>query len=277
MMVARSHVEEPFLAIMSRHRIGLPIVVFVMSAIAGCGGRAQYARYYSPVPAPRTIVFSVDGAGGFGTTSAVLQETVRACCLPIGVEAFEWSHGTGEAFADQTDFANICHQGRRLAEHITAVRCAQPSVQIHVVAHSAGSAVALTALGQLPPDSVGRLVLLAPSVSADYDLRGPLRACRCGIDVFYSERDVGYLWAAVGVVGLADRRWTDAAGRTGFVQCSHSPEDNALYARLRQHEWTPCVAWTGNDGGHYGNHKREFMRAYVVPLISPKPLAAHCP
>lgn len=250
-----------------RARIRFFVAVSCVIVSGGCGGRAQYARFYSPVPSPQTIVFSVDGAGGYGATSAALQEAIQTCRLPIAVEAFEWSHGTGEIFADQTDLAHICCQGRRLAEHIIAVRQARPCAQISVVAHSAGSAVALIALGLLPPDSIDRLVLLAPSVSSEYDLRAPLRTCRRGIDVFYSERDVGYLLVATAVVGLADREWGPAAGRVGFVQCCHSPEDDALYARLRQHEWSPCVAWTGNHGGHYGNHKGDFMRWYVVPLL----------
>jgi hypothetical protein len=87
------------------------------------------------------------------------------------------------------------------------------------------------------------------------------------MDVFYSERDVGYLWLATGIVGLADRQWGPAAGRVGFEPCGDSHLDHALYARLRQHQWQPSVAWTGNKGGHYGNHRPEFMRAYVLPLL----------
>jgi pimeloyl-ACP methyl ester carboxylesterase len=254
--------------VMSKRPAFILMTLCLVSA-GGCGARSQFVRSYSPAMPPRGAVFSVDGAGGFGATSAALQEGVRAACLPLGVEVFEWSHGCGEVFADQTDLGNICWQGERLAEQIRAVRRCRPTGEIYVVAHSAGSAVALAALGALPPDSVDRVVLLAPSVSAYYDLRGPLRACRRGIDVFYSERDVGYLLLAVGIVGLADREWGPAAGRVGFQPCGESPADQALYCRLRQHQWHPCVNWTGNHGGHYGNHRREFMQAYVLPLLGP--------
>src|SRR5947207_2649584 len=68
----------------------------------------------------------------------------------------------------------------------------------------------------LPPDSVERVVLLAPSVSAEYDL-GPALACaREGIDVFHSGRDRAYLGLGVRLLGTADRHWSDAAGRVGF-------------------------------------------------------------
>jgi hypothetical protein len=122
----------------------------------------------------------------------------------------------------------------------------------------------------LPPDSVERMVLLAPAVSATYDLRPALASCRRGVDVFYSGRD----WAALGIgtalVGTADRRWSAAAGRVGFRPVADCPGDQALFARLRQHPWHPCVTWAGNAGGHYGGYQPAFLRAYVLPLLRPE-------
>jgi pimeloyl-ACP methyl ester carboxylesterase len=235
---------------------------------SGCASRAQIVHSYAPPCPPRGVVFTVDGAGGYHATSAAIQETIQQSGTPLSVEVFDWSHGCGEVIADQTDLPHICQQGQRLAHQIWTVRQHRPATEIYLVAHSAGSAVALTALQHLPPDSVDRLVLLAPSVSAHYDLRAPLRACRGGIDVFYSERDVGYLWLAVGIVGLADRRWGCAAGRVGFDTCGETPADHALYTRLHQHPWNPSVAWSGHKGGHYGVHHHCFVRAYILPLLA---------
>ena len=47
----------------------------------------------------------------------------------------------------------------------------------------------LAAGEMLSPDSVDGIILLAPSVCVDYDLRPALRAVRHGIDVFHSDRD----------------------------------------------------------------------------------------
>jgi pimeloyl-ACP methyl ester carboxylesterase len=87
---------------------------------------------------------------------------------------------------------------------------------VYLVGHSAGCAVALAAGDVLPPDSLRRIVLLAPSISADYDVRPALRSARDGIDVFFSSRDVFYLGFGAAITGTADRRWSSpAAGRTG--------------------------------------------------------------
>ena len=58
------------------------------------------------------------------------------------------------------------------------------------------------------------------------------------------------------------------AGRVGFSPPCPSAADTVLYARLRQHAWDPSVEWTGNNGGHYGSHHPQFMRAYVLPLLA---------
>ena len=84
------------------------------------------------------------------------------------------------------------------------------------VAHSAGSLVALTAVEAAPPGSVDRLILLAPAVSSEYDLRPALGNVRQGIDVLRSYRDQWYLGVGAYLVGTTDRRWEAAAGRVGF-------------------------------------------------------------
>src|SRR5439155_13518224 len=127
--------------------------------------------------------------------------------------------------------------------------------------HSAGCQVILSAAEALPPGSIDRIVLLAPAVSPEYDLRPVLRAARGGLDVFCSSRDVFFLGAGVALVGTTDGRFgQSAAGRTGFRVTPESSEDLLLYRRLRQHPWDPCVSWTGNYGGHYSVYKPEYLR-----------------
>ena len=120
----------------------------------------------------------------------------------------------------------------------------------------------------LPPGAVERIVLLAPSVAEDYDLRPALRCARQGLDSFSSSRDVVLLGVGVGVVGTADRRWESAAGRVGFRPLVCGPADGALYGKLREHHWDHSVAWAGDYGGHYGSNHAAFARAYLPPLLT---------
>jgi pimeloyl-ACP methyl ester carboxylesterase len=186
----------------------------------------------------------------------------------LQVETFVWSHGSGRMVIDHVDHANHLEQGRRLAAEVAAYRRAYPQRRVYLVGHSAGSAVILAAAEQLPPDSVDRIILLGPSVCVNYDLRPALRTVRRSIEAFYSSEDRLVLGLGMMIVGTAEGGCRRPAGRCGFAPLLVCPEDAALYAKLRQHPWDPVVEWTGNHGGHYGNNRADFVRAYVLPLLT---------
>jgi pimeloyl-ACP methyl ester carboxylesterase len=249
----------------------LTLVPALLTFATGCTSLSQRPpQTVEPPPANvEAVVFSVSGAGGFQATTQALRQAVAETGRRLHVESVVWSHGYGRILADQTDECHAREEGRCLAERVENWRRQFPDKPVYLVGHSAGSAVVLAAAEALPPNSVERIVLLAPSVSASYDLRPALSSARQGIDAFHSERDWVYLGLGTGLVGTADRRWESAAGRVGFRVESQSPEDSALYAKLRQHPWDRCVEWTGNRGGHYGPYQSGFLRAYVLPLFDP--------
>jgi pimeloyl-ACP methyl ester carboxylesterase len=187
---------------------------------------------------------------------------------PVQIETFAWSHGYRRVLADQVDHENHLVQGQRLASQVSAYRTAHPKQRVYLVGHSAGCAVVLAAAEAQPPGSVNRIILLAPSVCATYDLRPALRATREGIDVFHSHEDRLVLGLGIGIVGTTEGGCRTPAGRDGFVPIIQCSSDAVLYGKLRQHPWVPALRWSGNSGGHYGNHETGFLRAYVLPLLT---------
>jgi pimeloyl-ACP methyl ester carboxylesterase len=187
--------------------------------------------------------------------------------IPLHVERVRWSHGRGRILADQVDACNVEVEGRRLAASVAAWRASCPSWPVYLVGHSAGCAVVLSAAEALPPGSVERVVLLAPAVSADYDLRPTLACARRGVDVFTSCKDWWALGVGTRLLGTTDRRWAPAAGRVGFRPVLGCPTDAELYRKLHEHPWDPAVAWSGNRGGHYGTYTTAYLDAYVLPLF----------
>ena len=127
----------------------------------------------------------------------------------------------------------------------------------------------MTAAGHLPPDSIERIILLAPAVSASYDLRPALRTARQGIDVFSNKRDCIYLGWGTRLLGTTDGSREVAAGRYGFRPVVEQPADAVLYTKLRDHPWDPSQAWTGHHGEHSGVEAPGFIRAFVLPLLLP--------
>jgi pimeloyl-ACP methyl ester carboxylesterase len=251
----------------ARHFSLLSLLLLPVSA--GCVTSQGAVCTHRLAANPRGAVFSADGAGGWEATSEALQSAVEEAGLSLYVEPVEWSHGFGRVFSDQMDLGHAQCEGQRLAARIATLRQEHPEWDIYLVGHSAGCTVVLSAGANLPPNTVKRIVLLAPSVSADYDLRPALRSSRDGIDVFFSPRDVFYLGVGIALTGTADRRWSSpAAGRTGFRPIVENCQDAPLYSKLRQHGWDPCVEWTGNRGGHYDAYKSAYLRSYVLPLFN---------
>jgi pimeloyl-ACP methyl ester carboxylesterase len=212
------------------------------------------------------IVFAINGSGNLQLTSTALERAVADAGLPLAVVTVEWSQGS--VVADHTDWAHAQEEGYRLAGQIATYRQFHPNDAIYVVAHSAGSGVGLTAVAAVPPGSVNRVILFAPSVSTDYDLRPALRGTKDGMDVFYSRRDVFSLGFGIAFVGTSDGgEGCEAAGRFGFRTNEETAEDAALYAKLRQHPWDRCQARAGNHGFHSGTRRSRFLHAFVLPLM----------
>lgn len=226
-------------------------------------------RAARPAAPPRGVVYVADGAGDFRATSAALRHVMAENDMPLEVRTVLWSHGYWRVAADQLDEEHARMEGGRLAQEIAAERRIHPEEEIYLLGHCAGCGVVLAAAESLPPQSIDRIILLAASMPTNYDLRPAFRACRGGIDNFYSGRDrwcLG-LWLRLGVI--AGARYSPAAGRFGFQPAIQSPADAADYARLRQHSWEPEWEWAGNSGGHYGCYQPEFLRLFILPILKP--------
>src|SRR5262249_53974398 len=154
---------------------------------------------------------------------ANLGRVVAETATPLEVETLVWSHGLGRYVLDHVDHANHVAQGHLLAARVLAYRQACPGRRVYLVGHSAGCAGVLAAAEALPPESVDRIVLLAPSVCVSYDLRPALRAARGGIDAFESADDTVVLGLGMRVVGTAEGECRAAAGQCGFTPVVSCP------------------------------------------------------
>jgi len=243
----------------------------LLLAGAGCTSASRRTADAPPpdAPEPRAIVFVVNGAGDFRGLSTSLRSLTYQDRLPLHVQTLEWSHGYSRIFADHLDTEHSRREGQKLAEQIVCYRRdLATALPVYLVAHSAGSMPTLAATEFLPPDSIERIILLAPSVSENYDLRPALRSAKQGMDVFYSRSDRTYLGLGMAIVGTADGERAAASGRVGFRVPSEA-DDGGLHTRLHQHPWEPSLSWTGYTGGHFSVYEVKFLRAYVAPLLTP--------
>lgn len=214
------------------------------------------------------IVFVLDGAGGFEAASKTISQTIAEDKLPLEVRTYHWTHGYCRVLSDQTHAAHLRRESQKLAYLLLQCRHEAPGLPIYLIGHSAGCGVALRAAEILPPNTLERIVLLAPAVSSKHDLRGALRSACRGVDVFISSRDWCLLGLGTMLAGTTDRcRTSQAAGKTGFQPILAGPEDEMLYTKLRQYPWDASLNWTGHKGGHYGAYQPGFLRTFVFPLL----------
>lgn len=223
----------------------------------------QSAKYLAS--GPRAYVFVANGSGDSGTLTNNLSVAVEESSTSLGVESFNWSHGRGLSLADHMDRDNQVAQGKRLAAQVIEYTKVPGAPKIYLMGHSTGCAIVLTAAENVPPGTIEKIVLLAPSVPDTYDLRPAILATRGGIDSYHSKKDQYILGLGMFILGTTDPDSRSPAGLHGFRLIYSTPNDNAIYQNLRQHHWDPAVEWSGNNGGHNGSLTTGFLKSYVLP------------
>lgn len=241
-----------------RYRVMLAVLIAV----------GTWPRCHAQAPAAHRpiAVFAADGAGDFRIASLMLRQVADEDGLPVEVYSFDWSHGYARVLADEMAFSHARDKGKHLAEQILAYHATYPSVPIYLYAHSAGCAVAIKAIEALPPGVVERVILLAPSLSARYDVVPVLERVHRGLHVFYSRQDWCFLGVCTYLLGTADRRFSCCSGRVGFI-VDAAQLDPALAVKLFQHPWHAEDRALGNNGGHYGGYQPAYLRAHIMPLL----------
>ena len=256
-----------------RPRPGFVLALTLVAAMGPCGCASAQTRGYLFEDGcdPAAVVFVADGAGNFQGASGNLRTAVARECLPIEVRTFAWSHGFLRIVADQLDYPHARCEGRRMAEAVAQYHAEHPGVPIHLMGHSAGAAVAMSALECLPPGVVDRVFLISPSLSVSYDICPALTNVRCGLHVLYSRRDVFYLGLVTRIIGNSEGNRHASAGRLGFPPPSCDCAEAGT--KLFQRGWDWRDVGYGNYGGHFGHHEPGYLRAYMLPYLLPDPPA----
>lgn len=246
------------------------LLAAALLAVSGCIGPQRAA---TPTETD-DVVFYCDGAGGGGPLTNWgngVEQGLKADGYEGDFRNFRWHTGLG-IIADHT--TSVDYKRRKARELITLMRQhwrRYPGGSVHLIGLSAGSAIVIFALEQLPAAyQVDQVILLGSSLSADYDLRPALRRVRGEMHVFSSRRD-GVLNLLVPLVGSADRERAGrrVAGRHGFIMPTPAnDETEALYSKVVQYDWDEDRAAAGDTGLHTGATNPRFVQEFIAPLIN---------
>ena len=221
--------------------------------VTGC------ASTTSPTGGPTVIV--VDGAGWAGSERGV-RAGLRAAGFRGHVETFSWSTLLGP-LPDHLLVGRKERKGQELAKRIQDHRATQPPADLHLMGLSAGSAVIVFALENLPPDvKVDNVVFFAPSISAEHDLSTAMERVRGCLYATSSPQD-GIL---AGLRVNADGQPGPPAGLHGLRVPSRVRRYD-LYARVVNLSWRPAYDHLGWNGSHTGATGRQFVQEVIAPRI----------
>ena len=236
----------------------LALLLSLCAALTGCSA----TPVIHPQAANDTIF--LPGVGGDTPVYANAIDALRDAGDPDRLEILNWGYGWLLFFVTINDGPLHHDTEKKLVAEIMQWRSAHPGSRIVLIGHSAGAGVILGALARLDPGVVvGPVVLLAPAVSPEYDLR-PILAHVTVVHVFYSEADS--FWQGFGptIFGLYDGDHGDGAGRKGFELRGLTEIQKR---QIVQHPYDPKWKALGNDGGHFDSCDPKFVAKVIRPLI----------
>lgn len=248
------------------------LAALALAALAGAGCATRYE--HRPGNEQHGQVFYLDGSGGghaFSLWARGVQEGLTAGGFAGEVQMFPWNTGLG-ATADEISTVDYKRrEARKLAEEIRRYQDEHPGRPVTLIGYSAGTAIAVFALEELPRSrQVDNVILLGSALSRSYDLAEALRRVKNRFVVYTSPRDE-VLIVFVGITGTADREFCGpcAAGLRGFdpAGAPDDPETTALYRKVENVEWRPEFARSGNIGNHAGWVLPRFVEEHVAPIL----------
>ncbi|GMU23644.1 MAG: hypothetical protein AMXMBFR13_37220 [Phycisphaerae bacterium] len=172
---------------------------------------------------------------------------------------FRWS-GTAGALLVIPDLirrGRLLQKAERLALAVSRCIRENPERRIHLIGYSTGCYIVLEACRRLiHQDNLGQVVLLAPTVSPEYDLT-TLSGGPQTIHTYYSKAD---LINGIGplLFGSNDRRWGPASGTLGF-------RDPPGF--VRQRAWRLRDVRLGYLGDHFTLLSQWFVAQEVAPVL----------
>ncbi len=238
-------------------------VAFSLGLLAGAGCAGP------PIANTDSVVVFLDGAGWSGSHRRV-EAGLRAAGYRGHVESFAWSSLLGPG-PEHLLVARKKRKARQLAERIAEYRQRKPGGELHLMGLSAGSAVVVFALEQLPANvAVDNVVLFSPSISAKHDLSVAMEHVNGHLYATSSPYDKILAGVFANADGVAGR----PAGLHGLRVPSRVKRYD-LYARVVNLPWRPAYADLGWNGSHTGVTRREFVQHVIAPRIlsnGPRPL-----
>jgi pimeloyl-ACP methyl ester carboxylesterase len=247
--------------------LGLPVW-------AGCSySHPLSGAYMAPNQQESGMAVILPGIEGKSFLNERLRDGLTKAGTPYALPIWQWGSRIPimKLAMNEMDVQGNRVTGMELAIWIARYQDQYPGRPVYLVGHSGGGGIAVfaaEALGRMSgKHKLQGMVLLSPSLSANYDLTAAINVCEKGVVSFYNEGDVGLLWLGTTIIGNVDGGHGASAGRTGFRPPGLHDDEirKAAYHRLYQVETSSGLA--GIISNHTSDTQSTFVRQYVAPWI----------
>jgi pimeloyl-ACP methyl ester carboxylesterase len=203
--------------------------------------------------------YYIDGAGNWGFGSLAVPHGLRDAGYQGRVAQCRWSITLNPALDQTLGRYAAKARGRRLAREIENYLGHYPDNQVHIIALSAGTGVAIWSCENLtPPAKVDNLVLLSSSLSSNYPMGKALGHIKGRVYVYVSPND-GMLSGPVRALGTIDGDLSaEPAGLVGLRYPSPQVRNISWCRRFEAFGWT---------GSHVSAVSEPFVRHVLARHI----------
>ncbi|MFP4355044.1 MAG: hypothetical protein ACLFUJ_07940 [Phycisphaerae bacterium] len=235
-------------------------------AAALCAGCAEDQPYVTPERLEHGLVVVLTGIEGRSPLNMNICKGLADGGVDCAIQLEDWTAPIGPILNLRNEHRNR-QRAAGIADQLARYKQAYRNRPVFLVGQSGGGAMAAWVSEAMPPGChLDGVVMLAASLSPDYELDEALVKSRRGIVNFYSGRDWVLLGLGTTTIGTMDSVHTVSAGAKGF-EVPDSQQRQGLYRRLYQVPWTEDMADTGNVGTHMTSGGSKFVAVYVAPLI----------
>ena len=252
-----------------KHVAILVILAGMLVCMNGCVGCMRIFQpdsdaqpYVTPDRLERGLVIVLTGVEG---RSDFNEGICRGLCdggVNESVYLYDWTMGV--PMMNLRTGSHNHAEAAKIAQYVRNYQANYPGRPVFLVGQSSGAVMCLWTAEAMQGHQVDGIVLMATTISPEYDLTAALHASRRGIVSFYSERDNILLGAGTVITGTMDGKHGSAAGRRGF----RTPDGaEAEYRKLFQVPWSEEMSAYGYTGTHITSGEPRFVARYIAPLL----------